>query len=328
MNGQRRRMVTRDAMMWGAAFLLALAQWRHVAFFFDRDLIRAVEAAKGVLAGYPHWRVYQARLLGPWAADSLSLFGLNLVGGHMVVAVAALGLSGVAIFQAGRAVCGRQGGWTALLYFHVLFSLLMSRPWLYVWDYFILLTGAVFMLLAVRRAPWWAFLLLMVPAFLNHESAVFIGVYMLVQAVADWRRRPQWGMALGGLLGSLAGLAAVEHLRTALLRREIGPEIFADAVSGGSHVHVQLAMNLDSIIQWVTAPGVYVGLLVPVTLAVAMGLAGLLLLRRRRDGAGLAAYAMAQVAALVAFALLAETRVLLQLVPFLSIGGLLAARED
>lgn len=112
---------------------------------------------------------------------------------------------------------------------------MMSRPWLYIWDYFILLVGAIFLLLVIRRAPWWAFLLLMSWTFFNHESALFIGVWMVAKALIDAcaeGRRPDWGVLGGGVLGSLGGQALIEILRYSLLKREIGWEIFNDVGSG------------------------------------------------------------------------------------------------
>ena len=93
---------------------------------------------------------------------------------------------------------------------------MLARPWLYIWDYFVVLAGAVFLLLMIRRAPWWSFLLLMGVAFFNHESALFIGVWMVAKALADaWaqRRRPDWAMLGGGVLGSLGGIVLIEYLR-------------------------------------------------------------------------------------------------------------------
>jgi hypothetical protein len=59
-----------------------------------------------------------------------------------------------------------------------------------------------------------------------------------------------------------------------------------------------------------------------------LALAGILVARYGMKAAGLAAYAVAQVAALLLFGMRAETRDLLQLVPFLCIGGMLAAKSD
>ena len=144
------RTKTQDLTLWAAAFVLSLAQWRHAAYFFGNcngpcdmsDVVRAVQAEVGVLQGYPHWRFFQSRLLGPWLEKSLNfLFGINFLVAHMIIAIAGLTFAGGVMFYAGRAIGGRQSGWSALLAFQTLFALMMSRPWLYIWDYFILLVG-------------------------------------------------------------------------------------------------------------------------------------------------------------------------------------------
>ena len=224
-----RTKTTRDLAMWAASFVLSLAQWHHVVHLFGKDLQLNFQAEQGILDGYPHWRVVQSRVLGPWLEKFLSvLFGFKLSLAHAIIAIATLTLCGVVMFHAGRAIGGRQRGWSALLAFHVLFTLMMARPWLYIYDYFVLLAAAVFMLLMIRRAPWWSFLLLMSVAFFNHEGALFIGVWMVAKALADaWaeRRRPDWGMLGGGVLGSLGGILLIEYLRTSLLKGEIGWEL-------------------------------------------------------------------------------------------------------
>src|SRR5690349_15438928 len=121
--------------VWGTAFLLSVAQERHVVYFFGNldmsDLIRAVRAERGVLAGYPHWRFFQSRLLGPSIEKFLNaVFGFNFLIAHMIVAVAVLTIATVLMFEAGRALGGRQHGWTALFALQALFTLMMSRPWL------------------------------------------------------------------------------------------------------------------------------------------------------------------------------------------------------
>src|SRR5262245_19386008 len=149
--------------MWAASFVLSVAQWHNVrSFFGDAALRLNVQAEQGILDGYPHWRTVQSRVLGPWLEKLLNLlFGLKLSAAHVVVATVALTLCGVVMFHAGRAIDGRQAGWSALLAFHLLFTLTLGFPWLYIYDYFILLAASVFMLLMIRRAPWWSFLLLM-----------------------------------------------------------------------------------------------------------------------------------------------------------------------
>lgn len=336
-----------DLVVWATAFALSLGQWRHAAYFFGNcnasalcdmsDVARAAQAELGVLAGYPHWRYFQSRLLGPWTENVLHLlFGFNFLVAHMIVAIVALTLCGTVMFYAGRAIGGRQSGWTALFALQALFALMMARPWLYIWDYFIALTGAAFMLLVVRRAPWWAFLLLMSAAFFNHESAAFIGVWMVAKALTDaWgdRRPVDLRMLGGGILGSLGGIVLIEFFRRSLLIKEVGWDMFADVGKGPSsgfdaYFHVQITANLRDIYHWVTAPGYDLALLIPVPLVVAVILAFIMVKRHGVKAAALAVYAITQVAALLTLGMRSETRNLLQLLPFLCIGGMLAVKSD
>jgi len=301
----------RELAVWAASFALSLAQWHHVVSFFRNELQLNVQAEQGILDGYPHWRVLQSHVLGPWLEKFLSLlFGFDLYRAHVIIAVAVLTLSGVAMFHAGRAIGGRQAGWSALLAFNVLFTLTISPPWLYIWDYFVLLAAAVFMLLVIRRAPWWSFLLLMSVAFLNHDGAVFIGVWMVAKALADaWgeRRRPDWYMLGGGVLGSLGGILMVEYLRP---------------LKGNYYFHLQPQKQSYYL---VIHPHVDL-LLLPLVLALA--LAAILVVRHGMKAAPLAIYAVTMVAALLVFAIISETRTLLTLIPFLCLGGMLAAKPD
>jgi hypothetical protein len=319
--------------IWAASFALSLAQLRHVVLFFGNDLQLNIQAEQGVLDGYPHWRLVQARVLGPWLEQCLSvLFGFEFKLSHAILALSVLVLSGVVMFQAGRAIGGRQQGWSALLAFHVLFTLTMARPWLYIWDYFVLLTAAVFMLLMVRRAPWWSFLSLMSVAFLNHEGALFIGVWMVANGfAAAWVNRcPDWGMLGGGVLGSLGGILLTEYLRSTLLKGEIGWKLVGMEPPSNPQPYyffLRLPETLNSIFQFMMHPRC--SLLFAISLLLwAIALAILLLARHGVRAAPLAVYASAQVTALLLFAVITETRALLELVPFLCLGGMLAAKPD
>jgi hypothetical protein len=321
--------------VWAASFVFSLAQWRHVVLFFGDDFLQNLQAEQGVLDGYPHWRLVQARVLGPWLEECLSvLFGFELRVGHVIIAVAVLTLSGVVMFQAGRAIGGRQEGWSALLAFHVLFSLMMTRPWLYIWDYFVLLVAAVFMLLIIRRAPWWSFLLLMSVAFFNHESALFIGVWMVAKglAAASASRRPDWRMVGGGVLGSLGGILLVEYLRRSLLKGEIGWQIVGMEPPTNPkpyYFFLKLFDTFNGIFQWMRHPGYDLLFILPtLPLVLALALAVILVARHGIKAAPLAIYAVTTVTALLLFAVISETRALLELVPFLCLGGMLAAKPD
>ncbi|MDE1146427.1 MAG: hypothetical protein PW843_07355 [Azospirillaceae bacterium] len=323
-----RRMET--LLPWGAALLLCLAQWRHMLFYFSgTGVARWVDAANGVLIGLPHWRVYQSRLLGPALVKLVSFTGLSFFNAYFLVTIVLLTCCSVLAFETGRKLGGtRTGGWAAMLTLHALFLLTQAPPWLYIWDFLILLTGFALLRLMIAGAPWWAYLILMAIAFLNHESGFFIGVWMGVQGLADnlanhrldWRRW-RWGLMAAGGLGGIAGLEITEVIRSALLVREIGPEIFQDTSNTGAQIHLKLFQNLSLLGQWFTSFDYSFQVLVPLMLLACAGIAVALVVRHGYRAAGLAAYVLVQVVALVIAAELRETRVLLQLVPFLCLGG-------
>jgi hypothetical protein len=327
-----------DLVVWAASFVLSVAQWHHVNLFFGRYLQSNLQAEQGILNGYPHWRVVQSRVLGPWLEKFLNLlFGFRLSVAHMIIAIATLTLCGVVMFHAGRAIGGRQRGWSALLAFQVLFTLMMARPWLYIYDYFVLLVAALFMLLLIHRAPWWSFLLLMSAAFFNHESALFIGVWMVTKALADaWaeRRRPDWGMLGGGVLGSLGGILLIEYLRTSLLKGETGWELLGAKPPTtplpleGHYYFLRLPGNLNVIYYWMMHPRSDLLFVIPLPLVLALALAVILVMRHGVKAAPLAIYAVTTASALLLFGFIEEQRHLLELVPFLCLGGMLAAKPD
>ncbi|TWB77234.1 hypothetical protein FBZ87_10348 [Nitrospirillum amazonense] len=324
----------------GTAFILAVAQWRHIVHFFDQYLLQNLQAEVGVLQGYPHWRFFQSRVLAPFLEHLIELTGVNLTSAHAVVAVFGLTGAGLALFYAAQAaagqgaasqrVDGRQKAWTALLAMHVLFMALMSKPWLYIWDFVLLLTTAVFYLLVLTRAPWWAFLALLGVACFNHESAVFIGGYMMAKAVIDaWveKRRPDWRWLASGLLGSVAAFAIIEFLRKMLLKEEVGYKIFRDIQKSSSttfdaYFHIQVGENFGQFYDWITDPSLSLDLLIPVYLATVLGLTAVMVKRHGVRALSLAAFVLVQVLAVLALGLTNETRTLLHLIPFVALAGI------
>lgn len=328
-----------EPLVWTTAFVLSLAQWAHTLYFFEHDVIRAVQAEAFVLQGYGPWRVFQSRVLGPWTEKAIAyVFGTSLGVAHIALAVVLLTIAAVVMFYAGRAVAGRQGGWSAMLAFELVFVLTQARPWLYIWDYYILLAGAIFMLLAVRRAPWWQFLLLMGVDSLNHESAIFISLYMVATALADtkaYTRRLDLRMLGGGVFGGLTVIAVTETMRSLLLKQQIGWKIYSDVgprptnrLEGFYYFHLQLPANLHDIYNWYFHPNVYFTFIKPMPLVVTLVIAVLLVRRHGWKAAGLAAYGVVEILALLGFALTAETRTMLELAPFLCLGGMLATKSD
>jgi hypothetical protein len=174
-------------------------------------------------------------------------------------------------------------------------------------------------------------------AFFNHDSALFIGVWMVAKALADaWaeRRRPDCKMLGGGVLGSLGGILLIEYLRTSLLKGETGWELRGMTpptnpltFEGYSYFHfVVLPGNLDVIYYWIMHPRSDFLFVITLPLVSALALAVILVVRNGVKAAPLAVYAMTMVSALLLFGFVEEQRHLLELVPFVCLGGILAAK--
>jgi hypothetical protein len=84
--------------------------------------------------------------------------------------------------------------------------------------------------------------------------------------------------------------------------------------------------NLNNLYFWIVHP--LSDLLFVITLPLVLVLAVILVVRHGMKAAPLAIYAGAQVAALLLFADISETRDFLELVPLLCLGGMLAAKPD
>lgn len=321
----RRFFASEIVRIWLLASVLAIAVWRHTLLFFLNDFIRSVQATQGILDGLPHWRVYQSRMLGPWATKAIGLFGPGIVHAQIILLVVCLAATAVVLHLAARRL-GRSSGPFQVAFFFLVFVLLQGRPWLYVWDGFILLFGAAFLYLVIVEAKWWAFAALASVAFLNHESASFIALWMIVQPLADrlFRKRPlDRAMLVAGVAVAGLGYCLVEGLRDALLVREIGPEIFSDAggVARAAAVHWQIGPNLAAASTWLLHPNFDANFVVPLFVIATIVFAGLMVLRNGARVFGLVAYLAVQIGTIGAFALLQETRVLLQLLPFFCLGA-------
>ena len=127
--------------------ILALGQFRLILLLLDTDYTRSMEAAQGVVAGTPHWRVFQSRVLAPYAIQGMERLLGSYGAAYKAFCAGALVAAGYLAWTLGRRVGGtlRSAG-LGLLLFHVAFAFLLSRPWLYAWDY----VGAILFLLFVH----------------------------------------------------------------------------------------------------------------------------------------------------------------------------------
>lgn len=321
----------------GAALsaILALGQFRLILLMLDTDFARSMEAAQGVVAGTPHWRVFQSRVLAPYAIQAMGGMLGSYGAAYKAFCLGALVAAGFLAWTLGRRVGGtlRSAG-LALLVFHVGFAFLLSRPWLYAWDF----VGAILFLLfihaVVAQKGWPWFTALCAVAAFNRESAYFIALWMLLDPVvrqllasrdATVRAPLNRGMMAAGAACLVGSAVVVEWLRRALLVREVGPELFA-RVPGqtGGYAHFQLRDNLAVIREQF---GYQSPLLLFVCIIGALSIA--LARRDPRRYAALGVVHLVVLGSLLVFGVVQESRIYIELLPMLVLGVVtLAAEED
>ena len=283
----------------------------------------SISAAQGVVDGLPHWRIFQNRLLGPWMVEALSgLFG-DYTSAHVFYTILTTALAGWLIWALTYRRFGPSAALSAFFVFHVLFTLLISNIWLYAWDHLGIIVFTIFTYLVIseRRWPW--FVGLFSVAIFNRESALFIAMWMVVDPLAKAaldRAKPQWPMLLAGLACGGIGYELVNWLREVLLVKEIGPALFNMPLKAGQNFHNQWGMNLAFLRRVTTDFSLGFEILIIVYLLAVMTLAALLAWGDTRRYLGLAVIQGVIVLSLLIVAILEETRVLLELLPFLAMG--------
>jgi hypothetical protein len=326
---------TSDRLLcWSLAVILALFQFRLIAFMIEANYARCIDAAVGVAEGKPHWRVYQNRVLGPYVLEGLAKVFPSMISAHVFFTIVLLSVAGWQAWRLGTRVAGRRGALLALVALHVCFAFLLGRRWLYLWD---LIDLCVFLalvdfILADRPWPW--FVGLWAVGILNHEIVMFVGAWLVADPIARWglakrKRLPPAPFERTKVLAGVACVGAsyllVEALRSALLVEEVGPALFTTTTAAGA-VHVTLWENLEILRFMFTRWDYGMPIVIPILLA---GVVAILVALARRDLHRFAGYAvtnLAIIASLLTFGVLTETRIYVVLIPVI-VAGLLVLVE-
>lgn len=319
----------------GLSTLFALAQLRLMLMLFGDRYASNVEAAQGVLLGQPHWRTYQPRVLGPWLIEMISHVLPSFFAAYIAFSIVTLTAMGFLAWRLGWRVGGGLGAaLLALFVCEASFSLLLSPPWFYAWDYLDILIFLVFVDFIAAGRPWHWFVVLLAFGIYSRETAAFIAVWLILEAVARpyfarprnvRAARPDMPMLIAGIVCLILSVVAMETVTRALFIEEIGPKIFLDAPRGDSgqvqpmHIVTNFNFILDAFN--ILKPGM--NFLIPIYLAVSMALAVCIM---RADGRRYFALGLTYIAhqvATVAFGYLGETRIFVEDIPLLVLGALI-----
>jgi hypothetical protein len=314
--------VLRSAQWACVASLLALAQCRIIILVMGNQYYASIEAANGVVHGTPHWVVVQSRVLAPYTIALLTgLFG-QFSSAHEVFTLATLAIAGYMVLALTWRRFGSDASWGAFFLFQMLLCLLSNKYWLYAWDQYDIIIFILFADFVLSGKDWRWFIVLFAVGIFNRESALFISLWMILDPLAKALldrgraiRRLDWRMLAAGLGTMGVGLGIVYALRSILLVREIGPELFHDSSRAGKWIsQYGVPDNIEFLQKVLSHPksGVVI-LFFPV---VVVGLAFAMLLRDPRRYSAFAATQLAMIGGIMMVGLWDETRVMLDSVPF------------
>lgn len=142
-----------------------------------------VEAAHGVLSHKPHWLAYQNRLLAPYSVYGISLFGIPFEKALMVFYVLAIFAQTIILYV--LLLKYTNNNFSLSILYVIFFSFMfigIQHSWFYTWDsleiiFFILFSWGIW-----RKKTTLYFVALFFIALTNKESAIFIAVFLIVDA--------------------------------------------------------------------------------------------------------------------------------------------------
>jgi hypothetical protein len=238
---------------------LTMAQFKSIVNNFDSHLGPQIEAAQGVVDGLPHWRLYQSRVLGPYMVHAVK----GIIGWSFQQAYAFMMLVWLAIFFTVLIAVALSLWHSPFIAIAIaasaafLNTTFMQGLWLYPWDYidltiFTLMTWAI-----LQNKPLKIIALIIVVEIFNREAATIIAGWLALDALLEMllkRKNATTDQVKSAKQQLLVGLTlviisqgTVETLRSTLLVREVGPEIFSDVKETGPHFELQFWMNLSSL---------------------------------------------------------------------------------
>lgn len=285
----------------------------------------SVQAIDGVMSGQPHWIIYQSRLAGPFIVKfASSFFSIRLETAYQAYIVLTMTAGGFLTFKFSSVLSGRNEiAFGAMLLFFVLAFCVIGNDFIYPWDFLDILFFTLFIYFVATEKPYWWFLALFGGAVLNRESAFFIAPWLILQPFVGGRyAMAKWGNALAGLALVCTGAAFVLTVRYLLLIEEVAPPVTGQPY--GRHFQWVYRENWQVIFLRLRYP--FSTNVVPALFWIASYfVAALVALRDPRKFGLMSLCFITLLTGVLLFGVMLETRILLEFVPLLTLGSLIAS---
>jgi hypothetical protein len=258
---------------------------------------------------------------------------------HVGFSIATLAVMGYLAWRLGWRIGANLGAaMLALFVFETSFFFLLAPPWLYAWDYLDIIVFLVFVDFVVAGKSWPWFVGLLAIGIFSRETAAFIAVWMIFEALSRWyfaRRSGGSGerldrtMLIAGIASLVLSVAIVEVVTRVLLIEEVGPKIFNDVAGEGGQIYpLRITQNFHIAVDSLTvfqyqmpfAILIYVGLTLVLALSVMRAD------RQRYFALGLTYFV--HIAVTMVLGILTETRIFVEQIPLVILSALVLTRSD
>jgi hypothetical protein len=320
----------------GLSSFFACLQMRLIFMLFGGDYESSVNASMGVLLGEPHWRSFQARVLGPWLVELLSQVLPNFLIAHVAFSFLTLCVMGVLSMRLGwRIGNSLAAGMFAFFIFQTSFAFLLSPHWFYSWDYTSIIVFLLFVDFVVSGRSWLWFVILLSVGIYSRQTATFIAVWMVLEGSVQLlvyrkdkeERRRDIAMLSAGLLCLFLSAVIVEAITRLLFVQEIGPKIFNDmAGEGGVIQALRLKSNWDIFLAAIFHPNLNLNIVIIIFLLINMLLAVAIIYVDPRRYLALGLTFVAHELVTITFGWISETRIYVEYIPLIILATLLLTR--
>lgn len=163
-------------------FAISLMVYQIIRQLYDPYWQELADSTFRVLAGKPDWLAYQNRLLAPFLVSVITSFGVSQVSALKIfVLFMAVGQNVLLFLLFSTSKEASRNAIFAVLAYTILF-LFVQEYRLYPWDYADIFLFTFFAWGVFERKSLLFFVLLFFVAILNRESALFISLYMALDA--------------------------------------------------------------------------------------------------------------------------------------------------
>lgn len=240
-----------------AVLLISLIEVLFLLHLHHKNLAGYSGMARGVVLGTPPWRAYQNRLLGPWMVwGATQAFGHSYEAWFLVLTGLLWAGANLALYWLAGRMTGNQLLAVGAVLVSVLMTLVLEGPQgaiLYLWDPIdvLLFTALAYGLFTKKGLGF--FLLLFFVELFNREAAIFIALWLIIDAFRLIREGGRSRLSLTqprqlvvGLVLVMIGIAWTKFIRDTLFKYSSEAGVAQDTKHMEMGNHWMLLNNMRS----------------------------------------------------------------------------------